>query len=126
MGTLVHSVSLVSPLEDLIHKGTFPCPSVCLSLSLSFCLSLYHCLVLNGNDIYEVYNPLNAPTPQKTMSRYTWECKTKEEPDCEVRLTTPQLRPKDSSSPFIVLFSCQSNCTDQSWPFLSSSSSSSS
>ncbi|XP_055066990.2 uncharacterized protein cspg5a isoform X2 [Misgurnus anguillicaudatus] len=30
-----------------------------------------------------VNNPVHAPTPQKTMSRYTWECKTKEEPDCE-------------------------------------------
>lgn len=37
--------------------------------------------------------------PQKTMSRYTWECKTKEEPDCEVRLIAPQLRPQDSSCP---------------------------
>uniref|UniRef100_A0A8C1P2K6 Chondroitin sulfate proteoglycan 5a n=1 Tax=Cyprinus carpio TaxID=7962 RepID=A0A8C1P2K6_CYPCA len=58
------------------------------------------------NDNFSLSTIAEGSHPNKTMSRYTWECKTKEEPDCEVRLTTPQLRPKDSSSPFIVLFSC--------------------
>ncbi|KAI4889433.1 hypothetical protein NFI96_004162 [Prochilodus magdalenae] len=58
---------------------------------------------------------------QKTMSRYTWECKTKEESGCEVRTPAPPMAPPtappsspESSWAVIVPLSRQSSCTDQS------------
>lgn len=91
----LYFICLLLSLPVCLHLSCYLISLYCLisrSLPLIFCplrslslffFSLWGCLVFG----FEEYNPLPppSPSPQKTMSRYTWECKTKEESDCEVR-----------------------------------------
>lgn len=105
---------LVSPIVGVCRQ---------LSLSLSLCLfilfflTLSLCFVsncLSSSSSLAVFLSLRmpcvvlrnitfapSPSPQKTMSRYTWECKTKEESDCEVR---PNPQVSESPTPSSLIF----------------------
>ncbi|XP_074540510.1 chondroitin sulfate proteoglycan 5 isoform X6 [Halichoeres trimaculatus] len=51
------------------------------------------------NDNFSLSTIAEGSHPNKTMSRYTWECKTKEESDCENKLEDPvKAPPKEDDS----------------------------
>uniref|UniRef100_A0A4W5LLI4 Chondroitin sulfate proteoglycan 5 n=1 Tax=Hucho hucho TaxID=62062 RepID=A0A4W5LLI4_9TELE len=74
MGVLIVAMGTTSPMHLLINS---------LTESAYTSISKYRPPSEQHNDNFSLSTIAEGSHPNKTMSRYTWECKTKEEPDSE-------------------------------------------